>query len=399
MKKPVNIFQEDAGLNQVKTEKDLHTLLQLIYVQKREVKKNPLSYKAFKYFTSPSIAKNRYKVFTIKKKSGGVRIINSPVNILKSFQWSLNVLLQEVFEPHKAATGFKAGNSIVDNARPHVNMNYVFNIDLKDFFSSIDQARIWKRLQFPPFNLNKETGRLEIANRIAALCCTEMEVERLDGHNNWIKVKKNVLPQGAPTSPIISNIIAYRLDYQLTGLAKRFGLNYTRYADDITFSSLHNVYQTESEFIKELFKIVKGQNFYINPAKTRLQKAGFVQETTGLKVNEKVNVKTHYIKEIRMWLYYWERYGYNRANEIFQRDYYRDKSHIKKQNPLMENVLDGKLEYLKMVKGEGDSTYLKLQKRFLKLVAPQSHFAEILHVWEKNGIDKAIDLFHEKLKE
>jgi retron-type reverse transcriptase len=177
--------------------------------------------------------------------------------------------LQCVFEPHPAATGFVRNKSIVDNARAHVGKQYVFNTDLKDFFPSIDQARFWGRLQHPPFNLSKEEGKLELANRIAALCCTELEVERK--HNGqWIKEKRPVLPQGAPTSPTISNVIAKSLDYKLTGLAKRFSCKYTRYADDLTFSSQHHVYKKARAFRTELNRIIESENFHIKESKTRL---------------------------------------------------------------------------------------------------------------------------------
>lgn len=376
----------------IRTIEDLTDLICMLYPQEYLRNPNTMTVKAFRYFTSPSIPKTSYKSFQIAKKSGGKREINAPVSMLKAFQTGLNVLLQEVFEAHKAATGFVPGSSIVDNARPHLNQNYVFNIDLKDFFTSIDQARIWKRLQHPPFNLSKENGRLELANRIAALCCTEMEVDRKNGDGEWIKVKRNVLPQGAPTSPVISNIIAYRLDFLLTGLANRFGLNYTRYADDITFSSKHNVYQNDGDFLKELHRIIEDQNFCINPSKTRLQKRGFRQETTGLIVNEKINVRRSYIKELRKWLYLWERYGYGKASDFFKVTY--NNKHKNVLPPSLLNVLDGKLEYLKMVKGKDDNTYKKLFERFVKLNAPQSKLSEILDVWEARGIEKAMEVFN-----
>jgi retron-type reverse transcriptase len=160
-------------------------------------------------------------------------------------------------------------------------------------------------------------NRLDIANIIGSLCCTEMEVERKNENEEWEKASRNVLPQGAPTSPVITNIVCQRLDYLLSGVAKRFGLKYSRYADDITFSSMHNVYQPKSEFLKELHRIIAEQNFHIKESKTRLQKEGYRKEVTGLLVNEKVNVQQRYIKQMRMWLYYWEKYGYERASGFF----------------------------------------------------------------------------------
>jgi hypothetical protein len=108
-------------------------------------------------------------------------------------------------------------------------------------------------------------------------------------------------------------------------VARRFGLKYSRYADDITFSSMHNVYQPESDFLKELQRIILEQGFHIKESKTRLQKDGYRKEVTGLLVNEKANVQQRYIKQLRMWLYYWERYGYERAAGLFLQEYIADK--------------------------------------------------------------------------
>jgi hypothetical protein len=96
----------------------------------------------------------------------------------------------------------------------------------------------------------KANGTQSIANMLASICCTALDVERKNSDGDWITIRKSVLPQGAPTSPVITNIICQKLDHRLSGVAKRFGLKYSRYADDITFSSMHNVYQPVSDFLK-----------------------------------------------------------------------------------------------------------------------------------------------------
>ena len=131
-----------------------------------------------------------------------------------------------------------------------------------------------------PFNLNGSDEKEEVAFLMAALCTHPIDI---DGETRVI------LPQGSPTSPTITNVLCYKLDQRLTGLSKRFGLTYTRYADDLTFSSNHNIYNKE-KFILELKRIIEeDQLLKINPKKTRLQKSGYRQEVTGLIVNEKVN--------------------------------------------------------------------------------------------------------------
>lgn len=318
--------------------------------------------------------KPSYTSFTIKKKSGADRIIHAPVKGLKEFQKALNIILQSIHEPHAAATGFVLGKSIVDNAKVHVGQIYVYNLDLKDFFPSVDKSRVWGRLLAAPFHLNSSAERKKIANMIATLSCTPMDVERLVD-NQWTKITTSVLPQGAPTSPTLTNAICERMDKQLSGAAKRFGLNYTRYADDITFSSKHNNYEvspnkfekifvTNSTFDKEIRRIIANQNFHVKESKVRLQKEAYRQEVTGLVVNDKVNVTRRYIKQLRQWLHNWEAYGYDRAYTFFIQQYTLDKGLVKKAKPNMMMVIDGKLLYLKMIKGENDLSYLKLKKRF-----------------------------------
>jgi retron-type reverse transcriptase len=367
----------------------------------------PFTINQITWYSNPKLNNNRYIDFKIKKKSGGERTIHAPNNGLKAIQKTLNLIFQCVFEPHKSAMGFVAHKSIVDNAKIHVNRNYVYNIDLKDFFSSIDQARVWKCLQLEPFNLiDKEPvpemlakilgyNKLKVLNIITALCCTEMEVERFNTATNvYEKVKRNVLPQGAPTSPTLTNVVCHKLDIRLNGVAKKFGLRYSRYADDITFSSMHDVYKRDGEFIKEINRIIQDQGFEIKESKTRLQKTGYRQEVTGLVVNENANVQQRYIKQLRMWLYYWEKYGYEKAYYFFFQQYLTDKGNIVKGRPNMDMVIVGKLNYLKMVKGADNEMYLKLRNRFDILKGQQNPIDQLLFVWENEGINEAMEVYY-----
>lgn len=299
---------------------------------------------------------HRYKQFRIRKKSGGIRQISAPKT--RSFKLLLryvNKMLAAVYTPSDYAMGFTERRSVVTNADVHKGQNYVFNVDLKDFFPSIDQARVWKRLQLEPFCFDRS-----IANILAGLCAMKQKMD--DGSVRF------VLPQGAPTSPIITNMICDTLDRRLAGLAKRFGLRYSRYADDITFSSMHNVYQEAGDFRKELKRIIEGQGFSMNEAKTRLQKLGSRQEVTGVIISRKLNVTQEYVREIRNILYIWDRYGYDAAFNKFVPKYRKEKSPVKRRIWDMVNVLNGRLMYLKMVKGENDSVYVRLKTKFDLLV-------------------------------
>ena len=143
-------------------------------------------------------------------------------------------------------------------------------------------------------------------------------------------------------------------------------MNYTRYADDITFSSMHNVYQENGEFMTELQRIIADQHFSVNETKTRLQKRGSRQEVTGLVVSDRVNVVRGYARSIGSLLYIWKRYGHDSAYARFLQHYAPKQAGHKV--PPMERVIEGKLLYLKMVKGEKDPVYQRLSSLFDKLV-------------------------------
>ena len=140
----------------------------------------------------------RYYTFTIRKKSGGNRLINAPIGNLKLIQRCLNLILQNLFHPHKSATGFVPNKSVVDNARVHTGNNFVYNIDLENFFTSIEQSRVEDCLKNSPFNLGE--GRAVIAQMIAGICCEEVELATKERIDEPIKSLKSVLPQGAPTT-------------------------------------------------------------------------------------------------------------------------------------------------------------------------------------------------------
>jgi hypothetical protein len=345
-------------VHELQTPRNLLSLLNEIKADLLGDKSYPFTRKQFAILCNPNKDKGRYKIFYIPKKSGGQREICSPNGNLKWLQLCLNEIFKAVYEPSPYAMGFTMGRSIVDNARIHTNQHYVYNIDLKDFFPSIDQARLWKRLQSAPFNFNKK-----VAGFVAGLCSMKQVIQNAPE----VIETKYILPQGAPTSPLLTNAICDTLDRRLHGLARRFGLHYSRYADDITFSSMHNVYAPDGEFCKELSRIISDQHFRINEKKTRLQHCTQRQEVTGLTVGSKVNVSRKYVKDVRAILHIWEKYGMNAAYGVFYPRYISEKCQIHRGEPNLENVISGKLCYLKMVKGDKDPVYAKLNALFEKL--------------------------------
>lgn len=358
------------------TQDDLLTLINYIhnelyapYYAKLKKRVPRISVKTFNYYKNIKLSGDvRYKTFSIPKKSGKPRIISAPASGLKMIQECLNIIFQAFYTPNEYACGFVPNRNVSDGAKKHTNQPYVYNIDLKDFFDTITFPRVKAVLALPPFDL--KDAREPIAYTIACLCCNTKEVTVIDANGQETKEVRNCLPQGAPTSPILTNMVCRTLDRRLAGLAKRYNARYSRYADDITFSCIYNIFKKDSDFIKELYRIVEeDQKLHINAAKTRLQTAGQRQEVTGLIVNQKVNVTKEYVKQVRQWLYYWEHYGLARAQKYFLSKYKASKP-IKKGQPSIENVIAGKLDYMRMIVGEANPAYRKLNERYVALTGP-----------------------------
>ena len=312
----------------------------------------------------------RYHSFEIpKKKKGEFRKISSPVRQLKNIQYYIKLILEALYEPKDCVMGFVKQRSVVDNAKIHLNKYYVQNIDIKDFFPSITQDMILRHLIRAPYHI-----KYDVAFMIARLCCIRREDD------------SKVLPQGSPTSPILANMVCEGLDQAIMSLARQFNLEYTRYADDMTFSGQYNSFKDKGRFMQLLNSIIESYGFKLNPDKKRIQKHGSRQEVTGIIVSSKTNVRRKYIKEIRVMLHNWETIGYDKAFKRFA-DCYNKKGNKRYSNvPDMKNVLDGKLEYLKMVKGIGDTTYLRLKDRFDRLVS-QSEM-KVIKSWPWSDFEK-----------
>ncbi len=296
-----------------------------------------------------------YTTFKISKKLGGSRLISSPKTALKIIQKKLNQVFKSVYQPKHSTHGFTVDKSILTNAKQHLRQRYVLNLDLKDFFPSINFGRVRGLLMAPPYNCPEE-----VATVLAQICCHE-----------------NQLPQGAPTSPIVSNMICAKLDSHLQRLAKKYQCIYTRYADDITFSTSKprfpphlGLFSKESEKLilgNELKNIIEQNGFLINDLKVRLQTRHGRQEVTGIIVNEKLNIKRRYIRQIRAVLHAWEKYGLENTEAEFWK---RDNKHRLQINPdSFRNIVRGRIEFVGTVRGKDDKIYLNFL-RALKKLAP-----------------------------
>lgn len=222
-----------------------------------------------------------YREVNIEKKSGGYRTLSVPSMNQKYIQrWILeNILYTQ--ECSENVTGFTPFKSILHNASPHINQEYIYKFDLKDFFSNIKSNKI--------FNLFYSLGfNTEVSDAFTRLC-----------------TYKNCLPQGAPTSPYLANLVCKKLDYRLAVLCQKYKFKYTRYADDITISGNYKILH----FRKIFKKIIFDEGFLLNQKKIHLIRNGQQKKVTGIVVNEKLNISKKEIKKVRQSIFYIKKYG------------------------------------------------------------------------------------------
>jgi DNA gyrase/topoisomerase IV subunit B len=256
-----------------------------------------------------------YRRYEIPKKTGGVRRISAPKPRLAAAQrWVFKNVLEKVAVA-APAHGFVKYRSLVTGATPHVGKAVVINLDLKDFFPSIT----WRRVK----GLFVKMGYSEHVATVLALLCTEPpRVETtLDGKTYYVALGERVLPQGACTSPAITNVICRRLDARLTGLAKRFGFTYTRYADDLSFSSESG--RDVNALQWSVRKVLAEEGLAENTAKTRVMRASQRQEVTGLVVNTGLTVTREYYKTLRATLHNCAKHGLASQNRDGHPDFAR----------------------------------------------------------------------------
>ena len=289
-----------------------------------------------------------YVSFSIPKKKGGNRLIHSPESKLMRLQSRLNFYLQNYYHliRPEGIHGFVINPNkkekicnIVDNAKNHINQKQVLNLDLKDFFPSIQAYRVKELFVSDYFKFNDE-----VANALALLVTYEGK-----------------LPIGAPTSPVISNFICLELDAHLIAFCKENQINFSRYADDLTFSSNEDI---SKEIIRSIFEIIKQNNFEVNHKKTRLKSNNRKQTVTGLVVNKKVNVDRKTLKMVRAMLSDASKNGIEKAA--------RKHFTSNKTNPFFDstyflNRLNGYINFIAQVRGFDDDLVIKFKSEFNNL--------------------------------
>lgn len=219
--------------------------------------------------------KYEYREFEIPKRNGGKRLIEAPNEELKKLQIRTYELILKYLKPYKGCVGFVPKLSIIEAAKPHVGKAVVINLDLKDFFHSITEKRVYKYFRGIGW------GRTA-AKRLTEICCY-----------------KGRLPMGAPTSPMLSNVINYQMDVRIDKLVAKLGGNYSRYADDITIS--FDQFGTKEKIVlKILPEILNDYGFVIQKKKKiRIQRQHQRQTVVGLVVNKKVNLPRTWRRRLR----------------------------------------------------------------------------------------------------
>jgi hypothetical protein len=347
--------------------------------------------KQIRMVQSSSQRERLYSSHELEKRGGGTRTISAPEHPIKFLQQQFLRVCTALFPRHKCAHGFEPGRSPATHASHHVRKNWVWTIDIEDFFPSIHWGRVRGMFRVYPVEASDPAARA-LAN-----------LTTYDGS----------LPQGAPTSPILSNLICRKLDSRLFQWARDNGYAYTRYADDLTFSTNKDAFsQGDRSFIKE---IVEDEGFSVHPDKERLMPCHGRQMVTGLIVNEKVNVPREFIGGLRAllhnveehgwksqvarqkWLFddgeEWERYrdGEMTAREFQEYDQRQSKKHLLvRPNAVMSKVqglvsrsrrasgkkkseyfsravtafkqaVEGKINYIGQIKGRRNDKYRKLR--------------------------------------
>lgn len=302
--------------------------------------------------------KIHYRRFYMPKKTGGQRLISAPMPRLKSAQhWILENLFSKI-PVHECAHGFVNERSIVTNAAPHVGRDLVINMDLQDFFPTVTYRRVK--------GVFRSFGYSEQISTILALICTEPETEEveIDGETFHVATSERHLPQGAPTSPALTNILCYRFDRRIIGMADKLGFTYTRYADDLTFSASG---ADAGGFRKLLWRaraIIQDEGFTMHPDKLRMMRRGERQEVTGLVVNDSVGIDRRMLRKFKALVFQIEKDGID------------DKVWNGKRGKRLLASMKGYADFVNMVYPEKS---VKLQERVRTILAVHNFKPEVTY--------------------
>lgn len=296
----------------------------------------------------------QYNAFQIPKKDGGKRLVEDPIPALKKVQRKLNTYLQAVYYLHRtdAAYGFVTNpkddpspRHILSNAEVHIGCKYLLNIDARNFFHSIQEERVQTIFAVPPFSFS-----IPLAQLLARLCCYQGR-----------------LPMGAPTSPALSNFAAINMDLKLLELASQYHWNYTRYADDMSFSSQNPI--TEAHYV-QINTIIEAEGFQLNlPKKREFGPADHQKEVTGLIVQaDRIDLPEDYLLQLEKAIDYLDKIMDAKYSMPSGRSEHSDWIEELKQQ------IQGKLEYARQILGETDLQYLDLLVQLDEALTPPDYY-------------------------
>lgn len=312
---------------------------------------------------------SRYTRFEIpKRRKGQKRVILAPTKPLKEVLARLNQKFHDSFDPTPCSHGFIKERSIVTNAALHVSSKWVLNIDLNNFFPSITENRVFGALLNWSDFMNKWGLMKQDAFLLARLCCHQ-----------------GSLPQGAPTSPLLANLVSRSLDRNLIRFAKSKKMTVSRYADDISFSPYYpkgvlpkKIYNVENGLPHpDLIKLIERNGFYINKSKTRLSESPSSIKVTGLVVNRLVNIPRKFTRQVRAMLHAWEKHGLESADREYRSIYDDKPRNLEQESIFFDQVVLGKIQFISMVRGKGDPLYLKFRRKLIEIDADLSIFLPV----------------------
>ncbi len=289
----------------------------------------------------------RYRVLI--KRSGRVRLIEAPKPRLKEAQRQILHQILEAIPPHPAAHGFLKGRSIQTFAAPHAGQNVVLRMDLQDFFPFCGTARIqalFRTMGYPE----------SVADALGGICTSAAprgvwkecppELDRALVRDARALYSRSHLPQGAPTSPALANLCAFRVDCRLAGLAKSAGAAYTRYADDLAFSASGEFERRAERFADHVAAVLREEGFAANHHKTRIMRKGARRHLAGLVVNERVNIRREDFDRLRATLTNCVRHGPESQNRGKHSAF---RAHLEGRVGFMESVNPAKAKRLRAV--------------------------------------------------
>ena len=362
---------------------------------------NPVLVRVLRYFDGERNRAESYRTFELPKRRGGTRTITTPRKSLKWLQRSLLQVLTHLFPRHTCAVGFERGESVVSHARAHAGKRWVYVLDIQDFFPSITRSRIYGMLRAKPFEASEPVARY-LAN---------------------LATHDGALPQGAPTSPILANLLCRRMDARLFKWARERGYQYSRYADDLAFSTNRADFPEADR--EQIAAIVEGEGFTVHPDKQKLMPWYGRQLVTGLVVNEKPNVPREYVRGLRALLFNVETFGWasqvGRTRLEFEGDswllYKRraislaDFQKVREQQRethalvrpgaaipkatnvrFLQRIVRGRIAFVGAVKGKESPVYLRLREQYDRLVGRERATTGAVREGRKSFVPETVEV-------